>query len=253
VSGLASIGAQGAGEGSLEVAQYGTNPIPQLQAASGSAFYDVSTTAGSAFSSVTFIVCGDPSQVGVEWWNPIAQSLVTASGQTADGSDCREVTITTSSTPNLSDLYGSVFVVPAVPAVTTTPAESAGGTPAESAGGTPTAPTPSPVVTVTKRARHSGSVEVRMPCTQAACSGEIRLTVVRDGKDGQVRHVVLAEASYALTAGTVEWVPLTVTKEGREIFPRSDNRRHWRTSGTVTVAGGRTARAPVFVEWKREA
>jgi fibronectin type 3 domain-containing protein len=111
VAGQPSIAGNATGAGSIIVASYSSNPIPELQPASGSAFYDVSTTPGSSFSSVTFTICDVPAGGEVSWWDPIGQDLVTPSEVSAPTDGCVTVTVNSSTTPSLAQLYGSVFVV----------------------------------------------------------------------------------------------------------------------------------------------
>jgi hypothetical protein len=113
-----SIAATGSGgEGTLTVATYPSAPI------GGSfvegAFYDVSVVpAGPVFTQVTVVFCGAVVTESLKSWDPDTQSYVTVSDQTAPtgNGDCVTVTMNSSTTPNITGLVGTVFVVPSAAA-----------------------------------------------------------------------------------------------------------------------------------------
>jgi hypothetical protein len=105
-----AIAAIGTGSGEVVVGQYSSNPVAQLQATRGSQFFDVATTPGSSFSTVDITICGLPPRTSIDWWNPITQVLTAPSQETSPVGGCVTVTVDASSSPSLSDLYGTVFV-----------------------------------------------------------------------------------------------------------------------------------------------
>ncbi|HVX21135.1 MAG TPA: fibronectin type III domain-containing protein, partial [Acidimicrobiales bacterium] len=113
---VGSLTATATGTGTVTVARYPTAPIGALTA--GGAYYDVSISPGNGFTSVVFTVCGVKIGTSVEWWNPTAQQNQPVSDQTAPQglAGCVTVTITATTTPNLSQLVGTVFTVPSAEA-----------------------------------------------------------------------------------------------------------------------------------------
>jgi hypothetical protein len=103
------------GIGEVTGARYPSDPMPG-SSANGS-FYDVSIHPGNAFTQATFTVCGVPAGQSVSWWNPSATppAYQTVSSQSAPAGSCVTVTVNGTTTPNLSQLEGTVFVVPTVP------------------------------------------------------------------------------------------------------------------------------------------
>ncbi len=114
------------GSGSVSVAAYGTsNPTGGTAPAGASSFFDVGTSAGSTFTGSTFQVCGLASGQSVYWFNPVTQAYVQASNQTAVSGGCSTVTVSASTTPSTSQLYGAVFSTATAPVVT--PPSGGGG------------------------------------------------------------------------------------------------------------------------------
>ena len=106
------------GSGSVAVAAYGTsNPTGGTAPAGASSFFDVGTSAGATFTGSTFQVCGLANGQSVYWFNPVTQAYVQASNQTAVSGGCSTVTVSASTTPSTSQLYGAVFSTATAPVV----------------------------------------------------------------------------------------------------------------------------------------
>jgi hypothetical protein len=99
----------GNGAGGLTVAQYASNPGPSPTFSASGTYFDVSLSAGSSFSSVTITDCNLSGATTLEWnnggtWEPV----VGAPGPTLSAG-CLSVTLTSSTSPSLSQLTGTVF------------------------------------------------------------------------------------------------------------------------------------------------
>ncbi len=110
-SGGDTLTGTGEGEGTLETGTYSKDPVVQL--GEGSSFFDVQTKPGSSFSSVTFKICGVAAGAKVDWYDPSTGKWAPVSDQTPPSGSplCITVTVNTSTTPSLSDLYGTIFAV----------------------------------------------------------------------------------------------------------------------------------------------
>ena len=124
----------GSGLDTISGAEYGTNPAGNLQSGTnGSAhYYDVQLSPGNSFTSVVLHGCNAVTpQTVVKWWNgsswqPVRSPASFTSppyGQTYSGG-CISITINAASSPNLSQLTGTVFATTAGRAITS----SAGAT-----------------------------------------------------------------------------------------------------------------------------
>ena len=107
-----SIRAEGTGKGTVVVGQYPSKPIAAIEP--GGSYYDLSALPGSAFSRVSLTLCGLPRGYKVQWWDAQDRSVRRASAQTkASGrGSCTTMTVTRTSTPNLGQLVGTLFIVP---------------------------------------------------------------------------------------------------------------------------------------------
>ena len=112
-----SVDASAVGTGTINVATYPSDPVGVF--AGGSSYFDVSATSGSSFSQIVFTVCGLPASDTLSWWDSATGSWVPVSGATAvNSSGCVTVTITSSSSPDVAEMTGTVFA--AAPSSTTT-------------------------------------------------------------------------------------------------------------------------------------
>ncbi len=110
-----TLTASGEGEGTLEAGTYSKDPVVQLT--EGTSYFDVQGKPGSSFKSVVFKVCGVAAGAKVDWYDPSTGKWAPASDQsTPSGSPlCITVTVNATTTPSLSDLYGTIFAVVASP------------------------------------------------------------------------------------------------------------------------------------------
>jgi hypothetical protein len=101
------------GEGTLTVATYPSEPIvgPSVQGD----FYDVSVIPGAPdFDQIVLVFCGVTASQSLMFWNPDTGRYVVVTGQsqpTGTGR-CVTVVLNASTTPDIADLTGTVFVVP---------------------------------------------------------------------------------------------------------------------------------------------
>ena len=115
------VSATGLGQGTVSVGVYNDNPAAGVfTPTSGSASYDVSISAGSQFSSVSFEICGVGSDGIIDWYDSLnGQSYpVTPAPVAVVGSpNCYTVNLNATSVPTSNDetLYGSLFFVPNPP------------------------------------------------------------------------------------------------------------------------------------------
>jgi hypothetical protein len=116
----ASIGTPGAagsvqatasgGTGTVKVAEYAADPTGGFNG--GGTFFDVSLSPGSTFTSLTITLCGVQSGGAVEWWNPITLGYEDVSDVTPGATaGCVDITVNASTTPSISQMYGTVLVV----------------------------------------------------------------------------------------------------------------------------------------------
>ena len=104
------------GAGTVAVAQYAGNPEPNAPTvfAAGTQYLDVSITPLSRFTSLTLQQCGATASETIYWWNGTAWAVVRPQSFAAG---CISVTLDeTSSSPLLSQLSGTPFVVATVAA-----------------------------------------------------------------------------------------------------------------------------------------
>lgn len=116
----ASVSVSAHGVGTVSAAQYATDPVDAL--AGEASFFDVQTSVGNTFSSVTVTVCGAQPGDQLLWWDPVSASWEPAGSASGPGSNgCWADLVTASSSPSLADLYGTVFALEvAADAITST-------------------------------------------------------------------------------------------------------------------------------------
>ncbi len=105
----------GCGAGVLIVAQYSGNPAQTSALTGALTYFDAALSTGNTFSSVTIEECGVQAGDIVEWWNPSGNSAQGAwepvsPAATLQGS-CLEFIATSSTSPSLSQLFGTVFSI----------------------------------------------------------------------------------------------------------------------------------------------
>jgi hypothetical protein len=114
--GSVSANASG-GEGTLTVATYSSDPIagPSVQGS----FYDVSVISGAPdFDQVVVHFCGVTAGQSLMFWDPATGRYVVVPGQSPPigPGRCLTVVLNATTTPSITDLTGTVFVVPSGPA-----------------------------------------------------------------------------------------------------------------------------------------
>lgn len=122
------LGAYGlGGTGTVTVGRYASDPegAPSFKAAGQ--YFDVSVGPDETFTSLEIIACGLIHGVKLQWWDPDADSghgawdpVTPTSALTWASTTCLTATITTSTSPDLGELTGTVFgtsfAAPATPA-----------------------------------------------------------------------------------------------------------------------------------------
>ena len=121
-----SVSVSSTGSGVVGAAVYGANPAGATVFNSSGAFVDV-IAPGSGLTGLTVLDCHLNGGTTVSWWDGTAWVL--ASPQTYDAATgCVTITVTTTSSPNLSQMAGTVFAAGSPP-TTTAVATTADGQP----------------------------------------------------------------------------------------------------------------------------
>ena len=106
------------GSGTVAVAIYAANPGGTPSFAASGGYFDAYVAPGSAYSSVRIVDCALQGGSQAYWYNAATASWVAASSQSYDPStQCTTVTVTATSTPNLTQLGGTPFGIANVPPV----------------------------------------------------------------------------------------------------------------------------------------
>ncbi|MDE3090345.1 MAG: Ig-like domain repeat protein [Chloroflexota bacterium] len=106
--GVNGVTASATGSGTVSVAHYNSNPGGTPTFNSAGAYVDVNLASGSSFASLTIVNCNLNGGNVVYWWN--GSAWVAASDQSYNSTThCVTITVTSSTTPSLSDLTGSYF------------------------------------------------------------------------------------------------------------------------------------------------
>ena len=112
-----AVAATGQGVGALTVGRYGANPVGAPTFRSAGSYFDVKTSTPDTFAVVTIRDCDLGGGTAIDWWNPAANAgkggWQPASNQTytAGPPACATVTVGPTTSPNLSQLHGTVFGV----------------------------------------------------------------------------------------------------------------------------------------------
>lgn len=121
-----SVSVSGAGSGVVGAAVYGSNPQGAATFNSSGAYVDV-IVAGSGLTSLTITNCSLNGGTNVYWWTGAAWAL--ASHQTYNATTrCVTITVTSTTSPSLSQLTGTVIAAGRPPTITAT-ATTADGKP----------------------------------------------------------------------------------------------------------------------------
>lgn len=97
------------GTGAVALSQYAGNPTTGLSTSGGESYFDVSLSSGNSFTGLTFKVCGVASGQTITWFN--GSTWAPVSDQSPVSGGCSTVTVTSSTSPDLSQMGGTVFGV----------------------------------------------------------------------------------------------------------------------------------------------
>ncbi len=129
-TGSGSITATGSGVGALTVGRYASNPVGAPSFSTGGTFFDVRASDDNSFTSVTIADCDLGGATSIQWWDPTGGpsgtgAWVAASDQSyaAGPPPCDTVTVNGTTSPTITQMFGTVFVGEA-PAVAPTDAYS---------------------------------------------------------------------------------------------------------------------------------
>ncbi|MCL4414504.1 MAG: IPT/TIG domain-containing protein, partial [Actinobacteria bacterium] len=119
------------------MSQFSSDPVGTPTFSANGEYFDIRVSAGNTFTSLTIKNCNLNSGDAVTWWNPSANSGAggweDVSNQTFSSGPpaCVTITVTTTSSPSLSQLTGTVLAVgssPTVTAISPTSGPTSGGT-----------------------------------------------------------------------------------------------------------------------------
>ena len=108
IGGSTGISATAAGAGTVSVASYASNPGGATSFNSAGAFMDTHVESGNTFTSLTIVDCDLNGGNKVYWWNDTNWALASNQNYNAT-TQCVTITVTSSSSPSLSDLTGTPF------------------------------------------------------------------------------------------------------------------------------------------------
>ncbi len=113
--------ANGSGEGAMTVSQYGSDPVGSPTFSASGEYFDVEIASGSSFSSLTITDCNVNGGTSLEWWSPLADAGAGAwepvsptPAYSAGPPACVSATISSTSSPTLAQLTGTVFAAASV-------------------------------------------------------------------------------------------------------------------------------------------
>jgi hypothetical protein len=110
--------ASATGIGGLTVSQYGSDPVGTPSFNASGEYFDVALSSGNSFTSTTVQDCNLSGGTSLQWWNPQANAgagawepVSPAPIYTAGPPACVSATLSSSSSPDLAQLTGTVFAV----------------------------------------------------------------------------------------------------------------------------------------------
>jgi len=117
-----STTASAMGVGALTLGEYGSDPVGAPTFSSAGEYFDVALSPGNSFTTATINDCNLNGGGTIVWWNPAAsggsgawQPVYPAPSYTAGPPACAAVTLTSSSSPTLAELTGTVFAAVTTP------------------------------------------------------------------------------------------------------------------------------------------
>ncbi|MHB1554716.1 MAG: cell wall-binding repeat-containing protein [Acidimicrobiales bacterium] len=106
------------GEGTLTVAQYSADPVSSPAFDASGAYFDVQLSSASTFTSATITDCNLNGGDTLQWWNPAAgggtgawEPVAPAPTYTASSPPCVAFSLSSTSSPTISQLTGTAFAV----------------------------------------------------------------------------------------------------------------------------------------------
>jgi hypothetical protein len=130
-----TVKATAQGVGTVSVGQYQSNPTGVPLFMSSGEYFDTSLSASNQFQQVQIEDCNLNGGQGISWWNPSLNSggggwqVVTTETSPSGSPPCIAVTINNSTTPNLTQLTGTVFGVSNLSEPTVTSIKPSQGSP----------------------------------------------------------------------------------------------------------------------------
>ena len=209
-----SVTASG-GTGSVSVTKYSGSPLPQLPDIPGSTFFSTSLSSQENFSNVTVEICGIPSGGSIGWWDQNTHVLETPTDVTSLGNGCYDVTVNSSTIPDVSELVDGIFMG--------VPADGAAlfGSSGTSYSGTGGSGALASKVIVSKSVSLLGQgakLGVTMECQGiSTCAGNVTVFAVGRVKN-RMKKVEAARGAFKLLAGKQRTVYYKTTKLGKSIF-----------------------------------
>ena len=124
VDGPSGLTATATGTGSVTVAEYAANPAGTTSFSSSGVYFDVYLSSDNEFTSVVVRQCTANGGTQAYWWNGI-EWLLASQQQYDAATGCITITVDSTTSPSLDDLFGTIFAVenvtPTVAAITGAP------------------------------------------------------------------------------------------------------------------------------------
>jgi len=238
--------ADAAGEGVVTVSYYGSDPVSSPpfcgastpppstppQSCSSGEYFDIETAAGSSFSTVTVTDCNLGGGDSLDWWNGTGWTPVSPtpsySTPSTGPSPCATVELSSTSSPSISQLGGTMFAVIAKPVLT--------------------------VMTKTLHIRDRTKTTAELACAHRACKGSVSITqrqTTTEKKAGKTvkvtRTVLLGKTSYSIAAGKHATETIDLNKAGRLALGRASKIKRLHATLKVTLTDGSSVSTTVAV------
>ena len=103
------------GEGAVVVSEYSSDPVPTPPASPSPVYFDIEVSPSNTFTSISVTDCNLNGGTALQWWNPNATptsgawETVSNTTYTEGSPPCISVTFTSSTSPSISQLTGTVF------------------------------------------------------------------------------------------------------------------------------------------------
>ena len=114
--------ASASGVGALTVAQYASDPVGSPSFSSSGEYFDVALSSGNAFTGLTVKNCNLNGGNSLQWWNPSAsggsgawEPVTPTPTYSAGPPACVSAVLTSSSSPSLAQMTGTVLAVSSSP------------------------------------------------------------------------------------------------------------------------------------------